>query len=253
MSNTKTVHSSERKTDSDEHDEEQKKCSDHLKTIQKEIYRIAEECASLELTKQDISDETRAQVESLQTELSRRMVCRTYISCHHIILIHFKKAQWHRESTQWPQQIRSLFEKEYHALKQQEQSLNSRADCDFKTISENMVRLHGDLQNLSEQYDQKLEEFLSPIKAITLLLQNNTGFGAKYIARMLTSLPRSFYELFQRVESLCEGDLRIELYFDHEDISYHIGTTEELMSVYEIAVSSNIDKIKLRVEHSLKQ
>ncbi len=34
-------------------------------------------------------------------------------------------------------------------------------------------------------------------------------------------------------------------------ISYHIGTTEELMSVYEIAVSSNIDKIKLRVEQSL--
>lgn len=131
--------------------------------------------------------------------------------------------------------------------------MSSKADCDFKTISENMARLHGDLQNLSALYDQRLEEFLSPIKAITLLLQNNTGSGAKYIARMLASLPKSFYELFHRVESLCEGDLRIELYFDHDDISYHIGTTEELMSVYEIAVSIKIDKIKLRVEHSLKQ
>lgn len=165
----------------------------------------------------------------------------------------FKKAQWHRESSQWPQRIRCLFEKEYNSLKEQEHLLNSKADCNFKTISERMIRLHGDLENLSELYDQRLDEFLSPIKSITLLLQNTTGSGAKYIARLLTSLPVSFYELFQRVESLCEGDRRIELYFDHDDISYQIGTTEELMFVYEIAVSNQIEKIKLRVEHSLKQ
>ena len=51
----------------------------HMKSIQKDIYNISEECASLELTKQDISDEVKEQVESLQKELSKRMVMHIFL------------------------------------------------------------------------------------------------------------------------------------------------------------------------------
>ena len=224
----------------------------HMKSIQKDIYNISEECASLELTKQDISDEVKEQVESLQKELSKRMVMHIFLricSWYRFTM----KAQWHHESSQWPQHIRSLFEKEYNSLKEQEHTLNSRAQCDFQGISDKMARLHVELKNLSELYNQKLEEFLAPIKAIIILIVNNAGSGAKYIARTLTTLATSFHDLFQRVDSLYEGEHRFELYFDHDDVSYQVGTTEELMFVYEVAVNSQLDKIKLRVQDSLKK
>lgn len=65
---------------------EQKNSTDCLKAIQKDIFRIAEECASLKLTKQDISDEIKEQVNSLQKELGSRMV-RSHI--YYTILIDF--------------------------------------------------------------------------------------------------------------------------------------------------------------------
>ncbi len=132
-------------------------------------------------------------------------------------------------------------------MKEQEQNLNSRANFDFQGISEKkMKRRHGELNNLGELYDQKLEEFIATIKAIIILIENNAGSGAKYMTRTLTTLATSFYELFQRVDSVYAGDHRFELYVDYDDISYQVGKAEKLMFVYEIAAEENL-------EHEAKQ
>ena len=79
-------------------------------------------------------------------------------------------------------------------------------------LTDKMTRLHVELKNLSELYDQKLEEFVAPIKAIIILIVNHAGPGpTKYIARTLTTIATSFDGLVQRVDSLYEEERRFDL------------------------------------------